>query len=109
MRRRWVEFTLLIALMVVVPSAQADTLPEPANDDPSDVATVWFDTLYEVVKSEAPAFAAASRTTTSPVVQSVDHAAGVNLHKTRWAMATVRTATCCGKEVDPTTRHPRRY
>jgi PAP2 superfamily len=61
MRRRLVEFTLLLALMIVVPSAWADTLPEPADDEPSDVAVVWFDTLYEVVKSEATAFAAASR------------------------------------------------
>jgi hypothetical protein len=61
MRRRSVEFTLLLTLLFVVPSAWADTLPQPADDEPSDVATVWFDTLYEVVRSEATAFAEASR------------------------------------------------
>ena len=61
MRRPLVEFTLLIALMFVVPSAWADQRPEPADDEPSDVATVWFDTLYDVVKSEATAFPEASR------------------------------------------------
>ena len=61
MRRRLVEFTLMIAFMFVVPSAWADMLPQPADDEPSDVATVWFDTLYDVVKSEATAFPEASR------------------------------------------------
>src|SRR5215216_180709 len=61
MRRRLVEFPLLIALMLVVPSAWADTLPRPADDEPSDVATVWFDTLYDVVRSEATAFPEAGR------------------------------------------------
>lgn len=58
---RLVAFILLIALMFVVPSTWADTRPKPADDEPSDVATVWFDTLYEMVKSEATAFAEASR------------------------------------------------
>ena len=57
MRRRLLDFTLLIALMLVVPSAWADT-PPPADDEPSDVAVVWFDTLYDVVMSEATAFPA---------------------------------------------------
>jgi hypothetical protein len=52
---------ILLALMFVVPSTWADTLPKPADDEPSDVATVWFDTLYEMVKSEAKAFPEASR------------------------------------------------
>lgn len=56
MRRRLVASILLIALRFVVPSIWADTLPKPADDEPSDVATVWFDTLYEMVKSEATAF-----------------------------------------------------
>jgi hypothetical protein len=43
---------------------------------------------------------------TIPVVQSVEHAAGATLHKTRGAMATVRIATCRGTEVNPPTRHP---
>jgi hypothetical protein len=51
MRRRLLDFTLLLALMWVVPSAWADTRPAPADDEPSDVATLWFDTLYDVVKS----------------------------------------------------------
>jgi membrane-associated phospholipid phosphatase len=61
MPTRLVAFTLLIALMVVVPSAWADTPPQPADDEPSDVATVWFDTLYDVVKSEAAGFPEAAR------------------------------------------------
>ena len=35
--------------------------PGARGDAPSDVAVVWSDTLYEVVKSEATAFAEASR------------------------------------------------
>src|SRR5918992_5074632 len=50
MPTRLLACTLLLALMVVVPSAWADMLPQPADDEPSDVATVWFDTLYDVVK-----------------------------------------------------------
>jgi membrane-associated phospholipid phosphatase len=61
MRRRLVELTLMLALLFVVPSAWADTPPSPADDDPSDVASVWFDTLYEVVKSEATGYPQASR------------------------------------------------
>jgi hypothetical protein len=61
MPTRLVAFTLLIALMVVVPSAWADTPPQPVDDEPSDVATVWFDTLYDVVKSEAAGFPEAAR------------------------------------------------
>jgi hypothetical protein len=51
----------MIALMCVVPRAWADQSPTPADEEPSKVAVVWFDTLYEVVKSEAAAFAEASR------------------------------------------------
>jgi hypothetical protein len=58
---RFVEVTLMIALLFVAPRAWADQGPASADDDPSDVAVVWFDTLYEVVKSEAAAFAQASR------------------------------------------------
>ena len=61
MRTRLVELTLMIVLLFVVPSAWADQSLAPADDDPSDVAVVWFDTLYEVVKSEAAAFPEASR------------------------------------------------
>ena len=61
MRRRWVIYTLLSTLLCVVPRAWAATLPEPADHEPSEVATVWFDTLYDVVKSEAIAFPEAGR------------------------------------------------
>jgi hypothetical protein len=61
MPTRLVAFTLMMALMVVAPRAWAATLPQPADDVPSDVATVWFDTLYDVVTSEATAFPEASR------------------------------------------------
>jgi len=57
---RLVAVILMIALLFV-PSAWADQHPAPADDAPSDVANVWFDTLYEVVKSEAIGFAEASR------------------------------------------------
>jgi PAP2 superfamily len=61
MCRRLVAFTLMIALMFVTPSAWADTPPRPADDELSDMATVWFDTLYDVVKSEAAGFPVAAR------------------------------------------------
>jgi membrane-associated phospholipid phosphatase len=61
MPTRWVECTLMMALMCVVLSARADALPQPADDEPSDVAVVWFDTLYDLIKSEAIAFPEASR------------------------------------------------
>jgi hypothetical protein len=61
MRRRVLEFTLMLVLLFVGPRAWADTSPQPADDEPSDVAVVWFDTLYDVVKSEATAFPEASR------------------------------------------------
>jgi PAP2 superfamily len=62
MRRRLVECTLMLTLLCVVPMAQGTTLTEPPDHEPSEVATVWFDTLYDVVKSEALAFAEAGRT-----------------------------------------------
>ena len=61
MRRRLVACTLMIALLVVVPSAWAATRPRPADDEPSDVATLWVDTLYDVVKAEAVGFPEAAR------------------------------------------------
>jgi membrane-associated phospholipid phosphatase len=61
MRRRWVIYTLMSTLLCVVPRAWAATLPEPADHELSEVATVWFDTLYDVVKSEATAFPEAGR------------------------------------------------
>jgi hypothetical protein len=62
MRKRLLECTLMLTLLFVVPRAQAAPRPEPADHEPSDVATVWFDTLYDVVQSEATAFAEAGRT-----------------------------------------------
>ena len=47
--------------MFVVPSARAATRLQPADEDTSEVATVWFDTLYDVVESEAIAFPEAGR------------------------------------------------
>ena len=58
---RVITVTLLIALLFIGPRAWADQGPELADDAPSDVAVAWFDTLYEVVKSEATAFAVSSR------------------------------------------------
>jgi len=51
----------MMALVFVVPRAWADQSQAPADDDSSEVAVVWFDTLYEVVKSEATGFAVSSR------------------------------------------------
>ena len=41
--------------------AGADQRQKPTDDFPSDVASVWFDTLYDVIKSEATAPPPASR------------------------------------------------
>jgi membrane-associated phospholipid phosphatase len=61
MHRPLAALTLVIALFFVVPSAWADQRQKFADDYPSDVASVWFDTLYELVKSEGIAFPEASR------------------------------------------------
>ena len=61
MRRRLLELTLMSALVFVVPSARAATRLQPADGEPSEVSTVWFDTLYDVVESEAIAFPEAGR------------------------------------------------
>jgi hypothetical protein len=50
---RTVALTLALGLMLTVPSVWADHHQEPSDDSPSEVAWVWFDTFYEVVKSEA--------------------------------------------------------
>jgi membrane-associated phospholipid phosphatase len=47
--------TLAIGLMFTVASVWADHHQEPADDFPSEVAWVWFDTLYDVIKTEATA------------------------------------------------------
>jgi membrane-associated phospholipid phosphatase len=50
-------------LLLVAPSAWAglDQRQRPADDFPSDVASVWFDALYDVIKSEVTAPPLASR------------------------------------------------
>jgi hypothetical protein len=40
-----VALTLAIGLMLTVPSVWTDQHKEPADDFPSEVASVWFDTL----------------------------------------------------------------
>ena len=63
MRRHRVGLILAIALGLVVLSAWAgvEQSKKPTDDFPSDVASVWFDTLYDVIKSEATAPPPASR------------------------------------------------
>jgi PAP2 superfamily len=61
MRRRLVELILALTVALVALNAWADKHQEPTGDYPSDVASVWFDTLYDVVKSEAAAPPQASR------------------------------------------------
>ena len=60
-RPRVVAVILLLALMGVVPRAWATQRRETADDAPSQVAVVWFETLYDVVQAEAIGFAEASR------------------------------------------------
>jgi membrane-associated phospholipid phosphatase len=60
-RPRVVAVLLLLALVGVVPQAWAAQPPVLADDAPSQVAVVWFETLYDVVKAEATGFAVASR------------------------------------------------
>src|SRR5262245_65449117 len=52
---------MAIGLMLTIPSVWADQHNEPADDSPSEVAAVWFDTLYDVVKSETTAPPPAAR------------------------------------------------
>jgi membrane-associated phospholipid phosphatase len=61
MRRRLIALTLVLGMVLVARSAWTNNLKEPADDYPSDVASVWFDTLYEVVRSEATAPPPAAR------------------------------------------------
>jgi hypothetical protein len=61
MRRPLIALTLMIAFLFVAPIASAEQRPEFADDYPSDVVSVWFDTLYELVKTEGIAFPEASR------------------------------------------------
>ena len=52
---------MIVLFLFVVPSSWAGQRPEFADDYPSDVASVWFDTLYDLVTSEAIAYPEASR------------------------------------------------
>jgi hypothetical protein len=52
---------LALGSMLTVPSVCAGHHQELADDSPSEVAWVWFDPLYEVVKSEATAPPPAAR------------------------------------------------
>jgi len=66
MLKKRLGLTLVIGLMLGVPGAWADTDEDrprkgPADRDPSRVASTWFDTLYDVIKSEATAPPPASR------------------------------------------------
>jgi hypothetical protein len=55
MRRRRATLTLAIALVLVALDSWADKSQKPADGYPSEVALVWFDTLYGVIKAEATA------------------------------------------------------
>jgi PAP2 superfamily len=61
MCRRTVALILALGLLLIAPSPWADKSKGLADDFPSEVASVWFDTLYDVVKSEATAPPFASR------------------------------------------------
>jgi len=63
MRTRALPLALAVGLLLIAPAAHAglDQSKKAADDFPSDVASVWFDALYDVIKSEATAPPAASR------------------------------------------------
>src|SRR2546422_9155285 len=63
MTRRMVRIALTVALLAVAPTAWAgqDQSKRPADAYPSAVASAWFDTLYDVVKTERTAPPPASR------------------------------------------------
>ena len=65
MRRTMLRVAMMVALLVLAPAAWADKddkeVKNPADSYPSDVASVWFDKLYDVVKSERTAPPLASR------------------------------------------------
>ena len=51
-RRRTVALTVAIGLMLTVPSVWADQRKALADNEPSNVAWVWLNTFYEVVKDD---------------------------------------------------------
>ena len=61
MRRILFEVILMIAVLFVVPSSRADQHLRFTDDYPSEVATTWFDTLYQTVRSESIPFPEAGR------------------------------------------------
>src|SRR5438105_259449 len=63
MHRRTVGLIIAIDLVCVILStwAGADQRTHPTDAFPSEVAAVWFDTLYDVIKAEATAPPPASR------------------------------------------------
>jgi hypothetical protein len=58
-----VRWTLAVGCLLLASAAQAglDQSKKPADAFPSDVASVWFDALYDVIKLEAISPPAASR------------------------------------------------
>ena len=60
-RGRALALTLAIGLKLTIASVSAEQHKEPADNSPSDVASVWFDTLYGLVKAEATAPPRAAR------------------------------------------------
>lgn len=63
MRRRTLQLTLTVALLLVNSWARADLDQSKKSADkfPSDVASTWFEELYNVVKAEKTTPPAASR------------------------------------------------
>ena len=62
MRRATLRVVVVVVLLVLTPAAWADKkVKNPSDSYPSDVASVWFDKLYDVVKSERTAPPPASR------------------------------------------------
>jgi hypothetical protein len=53
------RFIFIIVILLIAPAAWARN--DPADDLPSDVASVWFDMLYDVIKSEGTAPPPAAR------------------------------------------------
>jgi membrane-associated phospholipid phosphatase len=61
MRRFFFGVFFSIALLFFIESSRADQHREFTDDYSSEVATVWFDTLYQLIKSESIAFPEAAR------------------------------------------------
>jgi PAP2 superfamily len=59
MNRIFHRLTLVFIILLIAPQLWAKN--EPADNFPSDVASVWFDLLYDVIKSEGTAPPSAAR------------------------------------------------